>query len=626
MLVRQARKVVRPFTLQKLWKSTSIAVSEDFEPIEEVDDFKKYGVNKEIARNLRNNSITQFFEVQKRVLDVSPLSSEDSKDLIVRSSTGSGKTLAFGLPFAHKVLAERRTRSVGKPTGLVLAPTRELARQVEVELSKYTKGLLNGVVIYGGVPYESQLAKIFSKANPVDYIVGTPGRVKDLVHGGKLDLSYVKSVVLDEADEMLRQNFKEELDEILENMPEKEDRLNLLFSATFGDSVRRLAQEYLRSGEEVENINLLTSKDSKIPDTIEMKYIVVGMRARLNVLGRVLASLNRDNKKAIVFANTKAACEEICGSDELASFGVSANSLHGDISQGLREKTLRSFREGEANCLVATDVAARGLDIPNVNMVIHYLLPDKLESFVHRSGRTGRAGNSGENMVIMSGHIDDITQLKHFEKQTGRTFAQVTAPTKLSLALTQLPQIVDQIKVSRAKHVDKEFMQYAVELVEECSSKDDNLNKEEVVTLVSKLLMSSCGVGEEESSVSYINGNEGLTSIYISSLPFNKIKNAESLVKVANSARTDTDEGVVIDVADWFAENSLDILKRSGLECELVTDLETPPVLRRSVSKWSGSKKSSQKYGRGRNQRYQSKGKYSSNGNKYRGRNKRWER
>lgn len=461
-----------------------LEVEEKINEVEAVDDFTKYGVHPYLAHSLKLNEINSLFEVQTETMKV--FSEDSSQNLAVRAKTGTGKTLGFGLPLLTTILKHkyemgntgpndaRDGARIAKPLAVVLTPTRELAIQVFKELQKFSRiprqslerlsgkapywsdYEINGTAIYGGAPYGTQIADIASTRRPIDFIVATPGRLKDimtnlsskrltpdiarLLDRSPLDLSHVKVCVLDEADEMLKVGFKQELDEISSFMPRKEERLNLLFSATFSEEVKRMLYMYTNQAKQ---LNLIKQEDSKVPAEITLVNVKVSYSSWERVLAKILEaycsadeSSQQEGTRALIFVNTKAMCNDIASSSLIAETGLNCMSLHGDMTQASRESALNSFRQNKVKCIIATDVAARGLDIPKVDLVVHYGLPQQLESFVHRTGRTGRAGRRGTN-IVLHGTVD-IPMLNDIEKFIGRQFVQRMPPKSSQFVIKKL--------------------------------------------------------------------------------------------------------------------------------------------------------------------------------------------
>ncbi len=328
------------------------------------------------------------------------------QDVIAQAQTGTGKTAAFGIPIIQGI--EKGTL----PSALILCPTRELAVQVSEEikrLSAYTD--VEVLAVYGGAGMEPQFEAL---KRGVDIVVGTPGRVIDHVQRGTLDLRKVRYLVLDEADRMLDMGFIEDITYIISKVPK--ERQTMLFSATIPGEIRKLAEEHMRSPQVVS----VSEDELVLPNTKQM-YFAVGRKNKIWALCRVL---DKEKPKAIVFAQTKHMVDII--ENRLASYGYPAAAIHGDLTQARREKVLGDFRSGKIKVLIATDVAARGLDIEGVNYVINYDIPDSPETYVHRIGRTGRAGKEGRAITFVSS--DEMHMLEAIQNFTDMKLKQVEVP------------------------------------------------------------------------------------------------------------------------------------------------------------------------------------------------------
>ncbi|KAF5180468.1 Dead-box atp-dependent rna helicase [Thalictrum thalictroides] len=347
-------------------------------------EITKLGISEEIVSALARRGITELFPIQRAVLDPAM----EGRDMIGRAITGSGKTLAFGIPILDKIIRNRGShRQKQIPSALVLAPTRELARQVQKEF-KESAPKLSSVCLYGGVPIMSQVRAL---GYGVDIAVGTPGRIIDLVERGALNLSEVRFVVLDEADQMLAVGFQEDVECILSYLPAK--RQSMLFSATMPSWVNQLSKKFLK---DPLVIDLVGDSDQKLADGISLYSVVSTSSGKENMLPTLISKYGKGGK-SIIFTRTKRDAEDL--SRSMGSM-LSSRALHGNMQQVQRDRTLSAFRDGRFNVLVATDVAARGLDIPNVDLVIHFEIPNTSEIFVHRSGRTGRAGKKGTAVLM----------------------------------------------------------------------------------------------------------------------------------------------------------------------------------------------------------------------------------
>ncbi|KAJ8619005.1 hypothetical protein MRB53_015191 [Persea americana] len=352
----------------------------------ELLDISKLGISEVIVSALARRGITELFPIQRAVLEPAM----EGRDMIGRAITGSGKTLAFAIPILDKIIQHRsQDRRKRVPSALVLAPTRELARQVQKEFKESAPNL-SSACLYGGIPIMSQ-ARMLGLG--IDIAIGTPGRIIDLVERGALNLSEVKFVVLDEADQMLNIGFQEAVECILSYLPAK--RQCMLFSATMPSWVNQLSRKYLRNPLV---IDLVGDSDQKLAGGISIYSVVSNASAKPNILPSLISRFGHGGK-CIVFTKTKNDAEVL--SRSMGSL-LGSRALHGNMQQFQRDKTIAAFRDGRFNVLVATDVAARGLDIPNVDLVIHFEIPNTSEIFVHRSGRTGRAGKKGTAILIFT--------------------------------------------------------------------------------------------------------------------------------------------------------------------------------------------------------------------------------
>ena len=345
------------------------------------DDFSALGLSEQMLTAVRTKGFETPTAIQKLTI---PHLLTKTNDIIAQSQTGTGKTAAYGLPILQSLEPAR-----GPVQAIILVPTRELALQAAEELLSYNREKrLSITAIYGGAAMSEQLRRL---AKGVDIVVGTPGRVLDHIRRGTLKLENVRYLVLDEADEMLNMGFVEDVEEIMSHT--SEERRVLLFSATMPERIIRLSKTYMRDTEivRVENKQLTT-------DLTEQIYFEVREADKFDALTRIIDV--EPEFYGIIFARTKIGADETAS--RLAARGYAAEVLHGDVSQAQREKILRKFRDRSVNILVATDVAARGIDVGNLTHVINYSLPQDSESYVHRIGRTGRAGKQGTAITFVS--------------------------------------------------------------------------------------------------------------------------------------------------------------------------------------------------------------------------------
>ncbi len=365
--------------------------------------FRELGVHPDICDALERASITEPFAIQEMTLSVAMVGT----DLIGQARTGTGKTLAFGIPVIQRSISPKDPDydqiPEGKPQALIVAPTRELALQVsgDMEMASKDRGL-RVLTVYGGVGYDGQLDAL--KAG-VDIVVGTPGRLIDLINRKALDISHVHALVLDEADEMLDLGFLPDVERLLRSTPET--RQTMLFSATMPAAIVALARTHMRHPM---NIRAESSYDNAtVPATAQFIYLAHDLD-KPEIIARILQADEAD--KIIVFTRTKRQSQRIA--EDLAERGFTSSPLHGDMAQVAREKALTKFRDGKLRVLVATDVAARGIDVQGVSHVINFSCPEDDKTYVHRIGRTGRAGATGVAVTFVD--WADVTRWKVINK------------------------------------------------------------------------------------------------------------------------------------------------------------------------------------------------------------------
>lgn len=385
--------------------------------------FEELGVCEEVQRAITELGFEQPMPVQEEVI---PYLLGNRNDVIALAQTGTGKTAAFGIP-----LLQRTDSRVKQTQAIVLCPTRELCLQITDDLkdfSKYIDGI-HIVPVYGGTSIENQIRAL---RRGVQIIVATPGRLIDLMHRGVAKLEAVKNVVLDEADEMLNMGFSESIDEILAGVPE--DRNTLLFSATMSKPIEKIARTYLHDPKEI-----VVGSRNEGAEHVNHVYYMVNAKDKYLALKRIVDFYPKIF--AIIFCRTKRETQEIA--DKLIHDGYNAESLHGDLSQQQRDLTMQKFRQHLTQLLVATDVAARGLDVEDLTHVINYGLPDDIESYTHRSGRTGRAGKKGTSIAIV--HSRERSKMRAIEKEIGKQFVEAEIPSAEEICKKQLYKVMDQI-------------------------------------------------------------------------------------------------------------------------------------------------------------------------------------
>ncbi|WP_339133993.1 MAG: DEAD/DEAH box helicase [Candidatus Electrothrix sp. GW3-4] len=392
--------------------------------------FTDIGINDEILQAVSAQGFTEPTPVQAKVI---PLMLEQEVDIVSLAQTGTGKTAAFGLPLVQLIdPKEKRTQ------GLVLCPTRELCMQVSRDLenfSRFIKGL-RVLAIYGGASIEQQMREL---RKGVQIIVATPGRLRDLIKRGKVDISAVRYAVFDEADEMLQMGFQDELNAILAETPE--DKNTLLFSATMSREVANIASRYMSNP-----VEITMGRKNSGAENVTHEYYLINGRDRYPALKRIVDN-NPDNY-SIIFCRTRRDTQEVA--DKLIQDGYRADSLHGELSQAQRDLVMDKFRKKHLQLLVATDVAARGLDVNDLTHVINYSLPDDIAAYTHRSGRTGRAGSSGTSIALVD--MRERHRIKHIENKINKKFEKATIPTGKEVCTTQLRSLMEVISTTEVEH------------------------------------------------------------------------------------------------------------------------------------------------------------------------------
>ena len=412
--------------------------------------FSESNLSPEIIKAVGELGYESPTEIQKQTI---PFILSDIRDLIALAQTGTGKTAAFSLPILDMIDDTSRKIQL-----LVLAPTRELALQIAKDIKNYTKYLPNvkTTAVYGGSSITDQIRNLREKPQ---IIVGTPGRVIDLINRKALDFSQIHWLVLDEADEMLSMGFKDDLETILSETPETKQ--TLLFSATMNKEVEKISKNYLTNPHRIS-----VGSINAVKKNIKHEYYVVNYRQKKEALKRLIDA--NPNQYSIIFCRTKMETQDVA--DFLMQNGYAADALHGDLSQAQRDTVMKKFRLKNIDILVATDVAARGLDVNSLTHVIHYSLPDDPEVFVHRSGRTGRAGKDGISMALI-------------KPEETRKLSQIKSQTKIEIVEKQIPKGEDIIKAQVAGDFEQlfteheDFFDFDDSLIPDLS----NFSKEELV-------------------------------------------------------------------------------------------------------------------------------------------------
>ena len=392
--------------------------------------FKELGLNDEILKALTDLGYETPSEIQEKAV---PQVISSTQDLKAFAQTGTGKTAAFSLPVLQQLNANDKSTQA-----IILSPTRELAVQTGKNIesfSKYMKGV-NVLTVYGGANIDEQIRSL---RKGVQIVVGTPGRTVDLIKRGRLKLENVQWLILDEADEMLNMGFKDELDQVLEVTPE--DKQTLLFSATFPREVESIARNYMDNP-----VEITAGQKNKGSDNVTNEYYVVTERNRYPALKRI-CDANPD-VYGIVFCRTKRETAQVA--ENLIQDGYNADALHGDLSQAQRDGVMQKFRNKSLQILVATDVAARGLDVNNLTHVINYKLPDQTEAYTHRSGRTGRAGNKGISIALITNK--EVGRLRPIERKINKKFDKKEVPSGEEICKSQLFSLINNVKETEVNH------------------------------------------------------------------------------------------------------------------------------------------------------------------------------
>ena len=417
--------------------------------------FEELGVSAEIRQAIEEMGYESPMPVQEEVI---PYLLGEGNDVVALAQTGTGKTAAFGLPLIQKTDVKHRV-----PQALILCPTRELCLQIAGDLNDYSKYIdgLKVLPVYGGSSIESQIRML---KTGVHIIVATPGRLIDLMERGVAKLDNIINVVMDEADEMLNMGFTESIDAILEKVPE--DRNTLMFSATMSAEISRIAKQYLKDAKEI----TIGVKNEGTKNVNHIAYMVHA-KDKYNALKRIADYYPQIY--GIIFCRTRKETQEIA--DKLIQDGYNADSLHGELSQAQRDLVMGKFRQGHLQLLVATDVAARGLDVNDLTHVINYGLPEDVEVYTHRSGRTGRAGKTGISIAIMN--LREKSRMKEIERIINKKFTIGDMPTGKEICEQQLIKVIDDIEKVKVNEEEIEAFLPGIYRKLEWLSKEDLLKR-----------------------------------------------------------------------------------------------------------------------------------------------------
>ncbi len=417
-----------------------------------MNSFKQLGLNESILNAITDMGFETPSEIQQKAIPA--LLSEDI-DMVALAQTGTGKTAAFGFPLLQKIDTENR-----ETQGLILSPTRELCLQIASELKLYSKYLpkINVVAIYGGASIEEQARNVKKGAQ---IIVATPGRMQDMIRRNLVNISNIDICVLDEADEMLNMGFYEDITAILSHTPDTKN--TWLFSATMPNEVAKIARQFM-----YKPLEITVGSRNQASNAVRHEFYMVNGRHRYEALKR-LADANPDIF-SVVFCRTKKDTQSVA--EKLIEDGYNAAALHGDLSQNQRDLVMKSFRARQIQMLVATDVAARGIDVDDITHVIHYQLPDEIETYTHRSGRTGRAGKSGVSMVIVP--KSEVKKIKAIEKIIQQPFELKKLPNGMEICEIQLYHLANNIKNIDADKAIEDYLPAIYDVLQ-------GLNREELI-------------------------------------------------------------------------------------------------------------------------------------------------
>lgn len=417
--------------------------------------FSNLGIQESIIKALSDLKIVEPTEIQQEII---PLLLSNTTDIVGLAKTGTGKTAAFGLPLLQLIDVNKSVIQA-----VILAPTRELGHQIFSNLETFAKYLpeISIATICGGIPIKPQIERLTS---PTHIVVATPGRLIDLIQRKAINLKETQFLVLDEADEMVN-ILKEGLDEIIAEIPK--NHKTFLFSATMPGTIKQLIQNYLNKNVVQVEVNMETVGNQGI----DHHYIVVDPIEKLNVLMHFLTS--KDGERGIIFCKTKAAVNKLA--KNLAINRFSSGALHGSLSQGIRDRIMEQFREGHINILVATDLAARGIDVAAISYVVNYHLPDVYEVYVHRSGRTARAGAKGLSLTVLQ--AEEVAEIADFERELGIKFTKFQKPTAENIEENNTLLWARQIFKTKPNQEVSADLKYKIKTVFHHLTKDELIEK-----------------------------------------------------------------------------------------------------------------------------------------------------
>lgn len=496
---------------------------------DEIESFTQFGLSDSLTEVVESVGYETPTPIQVKTI---PLLLA-GKDVIGQAQTGTGKTAAFALPILEKLDIDRRAVQV-----LVLTPTRELALQVAEAFHTYSKrmGGVRVLPVYGGQSIQAQLTRLKSG---VQIVVGTPGRIMDHLRRSSLNFDALKMVVLDEADEMLRMGFLEDVEWILSQAPEGLQKA--LFSATMPAEIRRIAARYLQEPVTVE----IEHKTLTVP-TVEQRYIIVAESKKVDALAQFLESHSEPGEAVLIFARTKVSTVDLA--EKLQARGVEAEAMNGDLNQFQRERVIRRLRAGELEVVVATDVAARGLDVERIGLVVNYDVPYDVESYVHRIGRTGRAGRAGKSLLFITPRQKRM--LRDIEGYTGQRIEPAKVPTQADIAARRIALF----KESLVKILEEDDLEFYLELVEDLSE-ESGRDIAEIAAAAVRMARADrpLEVIIEPASVDAAPAEEGMVRLYMDAGRMSGVRPSDIVGAIANEAGIPGNAIGAIDIFDRFS-------------------------------------------------------------------------
>ena len=498
-------------------------------------NFPDINLNESIQKSLVDLNFINPTPIQIKAI---PFLLESNQDLISLAQTGTGKTAAFGLPIINNINTKKKNTQ-----SIILCPTRELCLQITKDLKLYSKYIkeLRITPIYGGSDIRKQMRELKMGSQ---IVVGTPGRVLDLLNKKKLELKNIEIVVLDEADEMLNMGFKEDIDLILEGT--NENKQILLFSATMPKEVLKISKNYMKKPKKIQ----VDSKNEGVKDIEHNYYLVMNLKDRYQVLRRI-CDIN-PHIYGIIFCRTRRECKDI--SSKLVQDGYNADSLNGDLSQPQRDHVMNRFRKKHIQLLVATDVAARGLDVNDLSHIINYNLPDENQIYIHRSGRTGRAGKKGISIII--GSVRDKRKILSIQKTINKEIIKKEIPKGKDICEVQLMNLIERIIHSEVNHDIEKFIPSIMEKVSHLNRED--LLKQLVSLEFSRFLSFYNNVADINSDEKKRNSNKGKAEKGFSRFFINLGKKhnlqAQNLIGIINEFTNNKDISIgKIDIMTGFS-------------------------------------------------------------------------